>query len=167
MQAAIDWIPQILLLMAAGLTAGLVNTLASSGSAVSLPALMLLGVPPLDANATNRLSVLLGSLMALRKFHVEKVIDWRAARSMLLPTVIGSTVGVAAAEALPNRSMRLVITLALMMALLLLFTKVKTMLARPQSQPVEITRRGLMRSWVSASGLASSCWMVTPTCCWS
>jgi uncharacterized membrane protein YfcA len=40
--------------------------------------------------------------------------------------------------------MELVITLALMMALLLLFTKVKAMLAQPQSQPVEITRAGLL-----------------------
>ena len=54
-----------LILLVAGLGCGLVNTLASSGSAISLPVLLMFGLSPLDANATNRLSVLFGSLMAL------------------------------------------------------------------------------------------------------
>jgi uncharacterized membrane protein YfcA len=143
MQTLIDWAPRALALVAAGFVAGLINTLASSGSAISLPVLMFLGLPPLAANATNRLSVLLGSLTALRKFQAEKILDWRAARRMLLPAVLGSTIGVVAAELLPARDMALVITAALMMALLLLFTKVKAILARPQSQPSEVSFVGL------------------------
>src|ERR1700684_3599299 len=65
-------------LLIAGLGCGLVNTLASSGSAISLPVLLMFGLSPLDANATNRLSVLFGSLMALHTFQAKSVVEWRA-----------------------------------------------------------------------------------------
>jgi hypothetical protein len=45
-----------LILLVAGLGCGLVNTLASSGSAISVPVLLMFGLSPLDANATNRLT---------------------------------------------------------------------------------------------------------------
>ena len=51
----------MLSLLAGGAVAGALNTLASSGSAITLPLLILLGIPPGVANGTNRLSVLLGS----------------------------------------------------------------------------------------------------------
>ena len=66
------------ILLVAGLGCGLINTLASSGSAISLPILLMFGLSPLDANATNRLSVLFGSIMALRTFAAKKQVDWRA-----------------------------------------------------------------------------------------
>ncbi|MEO9190805.1 MAG: sulfite exporter TauE/SafE family protein [Acetobacteraceae bacterium] len=136
----LGWAAEAPVLIAAGFAAGLVNTLASSGSAIALPALMLLGLPPLGANATNRLSILFGSLMAVRTFQTKGLIDWSAGRRMVVPGVAGSAIGVAAAEMLPGRDMGLLITAALMVALLLLFTKVKAVLARPQRLPVELTR---------------------------
>lgn len=53
---------QILLLLFAGGLSGFLNTLASSGSAVSLPALIFLGFEAHVANATNRVAILLGTL---------------------------------------------------------------------------------------------------------
>jgi uncharacterized protein len=73
-------VPYFLLLLMAGVASGFVNTLASSGSAISLSMLITRGLPALDANATNRLPVLFGSLMALRRFHVARKIDWAGAR---------------------------------------------------------------------------------------
>src|SRR5580692_1763739 len=89
-----------LILVAAGLACGLVNTLASSGSAISLPVLLMFGLSPLDANATNRLSVLFGSLMALRTFHSKGEVKWRAGLEMAVPATLGSVGGVLAAERL-------------------------------------------------------------------
>lgn len=139
-----DGSTRMIVLVLAGFAAGLVNTLASSGSAISLPVLMLLGLPAGDANATNRLSCMLGSMMALRTFHAAHMIDWKAGRRMLPPAVLGSVVGVLAAEWLPGRDMGLVITGALMVALLLIFTKIKAVLARPQTQPSHVTFAGLV-----------------------
>ena len=57
------------LAIVAGLACGFLNTVASSGSAVSLPVLMAIGLDPITANATNRVPLLLGSLSATWKFH--------------------------------------------------------------------------------------------------
>lgn len=51
---------EILFLFAAGLLAGAVNALAGGGSFVVFPALLLAGVPPIAANATNTYAALPG-----------------------------------------------------------------------------------------------------------
>jgi hypothetical protein len=133
-----------LLLLVAGLGCGLVNTLASSGSAISLPLLLLFGLSPLDANATNRLTVLFGSLMALRTFQAKKTVDWAAGLRMAIPATLGSVGGVLAAERLPGRSMALVITMAVMAAFLLLVTKMKRVLEHPKPGVAGITAAGMV-----------------------
>jgi uncharacterized membrane protein YfcA len=45
-----ELIPYALVLLIVGIACGFINTLASSGSAISLPMLMMLGLPALAAN---------------------------------------------------------------------------------------------------------------------
>src|SRR6202021_3682152 len=97
-----------LLLLLAGVSCGLVNTLASSGSAISLPVLLMFGLSPLDANATNRLTVLFGSLMALRTFQAKGQVEWRAGLKMCIPATLGSVAGGLAAERIPGGGMAMV-----------------------------------------------------------
>jgi uncharacterized membrane protein YfcA len=132
-----------IVLLVAGLGCGLVNTLASSGSAISLPVLLMFGMSPLDANATNRLTVLFGSLMALYTFQAKKTVEWRAGLKMAIPATLGSVGGVLAAESLPGRSMALVITGAVMLALILLVTRMKRVLEHPASGTAGITPAGI------------------------
>jgi uncharacterized membrane protein YfcA len=136
-------VPYVLVLLSAGIACGFINTLASSGSAVSLPMLMMLGLPALAANATNRLPVLFGSLMALRTFQTEGKVDWSAAWKIVLPATLGSAVGVYLAETLQNRQLGLIITAAVLVALLMLFTKLKEALAKDYHRPPQITLLGL------------------------
>ncbi|MDB5411356.1 MAG: hypothetical protein JWL84_6268 [Rhodospirillales bacterium] len=126
-------------LVVGGLACGLINTLASSGSAVSLPLLVALGISDGVANATNRLPVLVGGLMASWTFARQHEVDWRAALVLAPPALIGSILGVRAAEMLGNREMGLLITGAVMLALLLLFTKVKAALSRVLGKPPKVT----------------------------
>src|SRR6267154_844550 len=87
-------VPYVMVLLIAGIACGFINTLASSGSAISLPMLLTLGLPALAANATNRLPVLFGSLMALRTFQTQGKVDWSAAWRIVLPATVGSAVGI-------------------------------------------------------------------------
>jgi hypothetical protein len=132
------------ILLLAGLACGVVNTLASSGSAISLPVLLMFGLSPLAANATNRLSVLFGALMALRTFAAKKQVDWRAGLKMAIPATIGSIGGVLAAERIPGRSMALVITMAVVAAFLLLVFRMKRVLERPTPGETKITTAGMI-----------------------
>lgn len=115
----------LLLGLAAGLACGFLNTAASSGSAVSLPVLMMIGLDPIAANATNRIPVLIGALSASWSFHVKRALVWDLAAKVSLPVAIGAFAGAGLAEILPSRQMALVITAAVLVALLLLFTKLK------------------------------------------
>jgi uncharacterized membrane protein YfcA len=132
-----------LALLGAGLACGLINTLASSGSAISLPVLMMLGLSPLAANATNRLPVLFGSLMALNTFQRNHEVNWRAGFIVAIPATLGSVAGVLAAEVVPRRDLALIISAAVLAALLLLFTKLRQMVERNPHRLEHITVAGL------------------------
>ncbi len=82
-----------LLLFAAGLVAGTVNTLAGGGSLLTVPALVLLGLPGTVANATNRVGVLASNVVAAWRFRAKGVSEFREALPVLLPSAIGSLVG--------------------------------------------------------------------------
>ena len=111
--------------LGAGLACGLLNTAAGSGSAVSLPLLMLLGVDPLSANATNRIPVLIGSISGVLSFHRRRSLPVGLALKVCLPSAFGSVVGASVAELLPSRKLGLVITGAVLIVLALLFTRIK------------------------------------------
>lgn len=111
--------------LGAGLACGFLNTAASSGSAVSLPILMLVGLDPLSANATNRIPVLLGALSASVNFHAKGILSWPLITKVSLPTALGSAGGALIAERLPAAALGFVIAGALVMAMVLLFSGVK------------------------------------------
>ena len=112
----------------AGFACGFLNTVASSGSAVSLPILMMIGLDPITANATNRLPVLIAGASASWGFHRSGNMPWDLVWKISLPVTIGAVAGPLAAEALPRRELGLIITGAVLVALLLLFTRVKKLL---------------------------------------
>lgn len=88
-------------LVVAGFLAGFINTLAGGGSMLTLPALMLLGIPTDIANGTNRVGVLLQSLTGARQFHQNDQLDPRSIVPVLLPTSTGALIGAMTASYLP------------------------------------------------------------------
>ncbi len=84
---------QALILMVIGLMAGVINTLAGGGSNLSLPALMMYGLPADVANATNRVSVFMQSLTAARGFYQHDKLDTTSIKDSFFPLFIGGLVG--------------------------------------------------------------------------
>ena len=111
--------------LGAGLACGFLNTAASSGSAVSLPILMLIGLDPISANATNRIPVVIGAASATLSFHAKNALPWALAGKVCIPAALGSLFGAALAELLPARQLGLIITSAVLVAFTLLFSKLK------------------------------------------
>lgn len=111
--------------LGAGLVCGFLNTAASSGSAVSLPILLMIGLDPLVANATNRVPVLIGALSGAASFQRKGKLVWPLFFKTAGPLTIGSIAGAAVAEVLPGRDLGLIITAAVLVALILLFTKLR------------------------------------------
>jgi uncharacterized protein len=121
-------IMSLLVAVIAGLCCGFLNTVASSGSAVSLPVLMWIGLHAVDANATNRIPVLIGSLTATINLARGGKIPWDLAWRATVPVTVGAAFGALMAEVVPSHDLRLVITGAIVAALVLILTKLKAVL---------------------------------------
>lgn len=81
---------EVVLLIGCGVVAGVVNTLAGGASVLSVPLLVLVGVPGNVANGTNRVGVLVHNVVAAWRFRAEGVSGIRQALPVLLPVAIGS-----------------------------------------------------------------------------
>lgn len=94
--------PEALLLVVGGVAAGVINTMAGAGSLITVPLLVLTGLPGGVANGTNRVGILLHNLTAAWRFRAEGVSGFRQSAPMILPVCLGSFVGAALIAAVPD-----------------------------------------------------------------
>lgn len=104
----------ILLLSATGFVAGIINTLAGGGSNLTLPALMMLGLPADVANGTNRVAVLLQGVVGVAGFDRHNSLDRPAIVPILIPTIVGGITGALAAAVLPNLYLKPILLLSIL-----------------------------------------------------
>lgn len=122
-------------IVGAGLVGGFFNTVAGGGSLLTLPALMLAGLPADVANGTNRLAIVGQATLGAAAFAREGRLDGPTSLSVLLPTVLGSAAGATAASLVPEEPLRIVLLSMLVgMALLLTFAP-GVVTAHPDEQP--------------------------------
>ena len=133
----------LLLGLAAGFFCGFLNTAASSGSVVTLPFLIFLGLDAATANATNRLPVLIGAASGALDFARRKALPWRLAFRIAVPTTLGSLIGAGIAELVPRRDMGMVVTAAVLVAMLLLFKNIKKAIEQAQAETIRLGPREL------------------------
>jgi uncharacterized membrane protein YfcA len=84
---------KILAVIGVGVVAGFINTLAGSGSLLTLPLLMFLGLPANVANGTNRIAILLQNIVGVTSFKRQKVLDLKQGWIIGLSAVAGSLLG--------------------------------------------------------------------------
>lgn len=115
-----------LLLIGTGLIAGIINTVAGGGSNLTLPALMVMGMPPDVANATNRVGVLLQNVTAMLGFKKHGKLPQEDLGWIVLPTVIGGVLGAVTAAFAPVDILKplLLGTMLALTALMLVFPEV-------------------------------------------
>jgi len=80
-------------LIGAGILCGFINTLAGSGSLISLPLLMFMGLPANVANGTNRIAILFQNIVGVSSFKQQKVFKIKEGIWLAIPAVVGSLVG--------------------------------------------------------------------------
>jgi hypothetical protein len=84
---------EAVLLVGGGLLAGIVNAVAGAGSILTVPLLVLAGVPGNDANGSNRVGILTSNAAAAVSFRRLGVRGLRDALPILVPVVIGAVIG--------------------------------------------------------------------------
>ena len=114
-------LPYIFLLVIVGLIAGAINTLAGGGSNLTLPILMVMGMPPEIANATNRVGVALQSLAGALGFRANDKLPLDDLGPIMVPTLAGGLFGAVAASYAPSWILKpLLLGTMLTMALIIL-----------------------------------------------
>lgn len=109
----------ILAVLATGLAAGFINTVAGGGSSITLPMLMFLGLPPNVANGTNRIAILLQSLVGVGVFRQSQVFRFSEGWRLSVPSALGALAGALVAVEVSDDLMRWIIT-GIMAAMLFL-----------------------------------------------
>lgn len=77
----------------AALTGGFIDAIAGGGGLLTMPALLLTGVPPHLALGTNKISSSLGTAVALGAFARSHLVLWRLALAGLGFSLLGSWIG--------------------------------------------------------------------------
>lgn len=105
------------LLLAAGMAAGFVNTLAGGGSHLTLPLLILLGLDPNTANGTNRIAVLTQNAGAMAAFRRH---GWHPGGQLLqlLPvSILGAFLGARLAVDIPPAVLKGIVVTVILLTL--------------------------------------------------
>lgn len=89
---------QAMMLITIGFIAGGINTFAGGGSNLSLPALMMVGLPADVANATNRVAIFMQSLTATHGYYKHDKLDKASIKNIILPTLLGGLIGAVVAS---------------------------------------------------------------------
>lgn len=100
----------------AGVAAGTINTVVGTGSLVSFPTLLALGVPPVVANASNTTGLVPGGLSGTLGYRRELTGQRRRLRPLLAASLLGGTVGVVLLLVLPAAAFEAIVPALVLLA---------------------------------------------------
>jgi uncharacterized membrane protein YfcA len=117
-----------------GFVAGFINTLAGSGSLITLPLLILLGLPANVANGTNRLGVLLQNVVAVATFRSRGALDVGGTAKLVVPSLVGAVLGAQLAVDLDEQLLRRVIGALMVLMLIVMVIKPERWIAAHENR---------------------------------
>lgn len=130
-----DWLTGLLAVLG-GLVAGMINTLAGNGSAITLSIMTeLLGLPPNIANGTNRVGVMTQCWAASVSFFRNGKVDIKTSKWPIVFAVLGAIVGILVAVSVSNDQFKSVFKYILILMLLLILIKPKRWLIEHSADP--------------------------------
>lgn len=122
----------LLLLMLVAALGGWIDAIAGGGGILSRPSLLLAGLSPVQALATNKLQACFGSGTATLNFLLKGRLDLKAVWPAVLCTFVGAALGTLTVQWLPNTVLaKLIPVLLIAMALFMSFGTRYLMQERP------------------------------------
>lgn len=110
---------QLAIIVAAGFLAGAINAIIGSGSLITFPALLTIGLAPVTANVTNTVGVVFGNVSAVAGYRRELRPQMHRALWLSIPSVLGAAIGAALLLKLPQSVFGFVVPVLVGIALLL------------------------------------------------
>lgn len=134
-----------LILVCAGIGAGLTGSIAGLASLVSYPALLASGLPPLAANVTNTTAMLATAAGTAVGSRPELEGQWRRVRMLMLQAALGGLIGAGLLLATPEEAFEAVVPWLVALGALLLLFRDRIRRWTAARQPVEPPV--IARSW--------------------
>lgn len=107
---------ELAVLVMSGVAAGVVNAIAGGGTFITYGALVLLGLPPIAANATSTVAQLPGYLSATHAYRAELRSVWREHTPLLGAAALGSLAGAAMLLTIDDSGFRRLVPWLLLLA---------------------------------------------------
>lgn len=145
-------IPYALILIGTGFVAGIINTLAGGGTNLTLPALMVMGMPADVANATNRVGVLLQSGVGVLGFRKHGRLPTHDIGPILLPTMAGGLLGATAAAYAPAGLLKPLLLSAMLGMTIIMLVKPDVIAPPPGTEPHRVRDNPTSRFWLLLAG---------------
>ncbi len=111
---------EIALLALLGLVAGILNVIAGGGSLITLPSMILMGIPEGLANGSNRLAILAQNVSAVSGFRKQGFSDFRLSLTLALASVPGAYVGARAGVAIRGELFNQILAGVMLVVILLM-----------------------------------------------
>ena len=96
----------VLLLMLASFAAGFIDSIAGGGGLITVPALLLAGLSPIEALGTNKLGGMFGSGSATMAYAAKGHVDLKAQLPSAALAALGGVAGALLATVIPGEWMR-------------------------------------------------------------
>ena len=110
---------QGLLVLVAGVGAGTINTVVGSGTLITFPTLLAVGLPPVTANVSNTVGLFPGSFVGAYGYRRELAGQRRRAVQAGTATVLGAILGAILLLELPAEAFKAIVPALIVLALLL------------------------------------------------
>ena len=133
-----------LILFGVGLAAGFINVMTGGGSMLTVPTMIMMGLPGPIANGTNRIAILVQNLVAVITFFRKGFFEFKCSLKLLLcalpGTVCGALVGTGLAGTWFNRTLAIIMGAALML-MWVKGKKISPATAESAATPLSLRRR--------------------------
>ncbi len=114
---------EALAIVLAGFGAGALNAVVGSGSLITFPTLLAVGVPPLTANVSNTIGLVPGAAASVYGYRRELSELGGTVRRLIPATVVGAVVGVVLLLAFPESAFEAVVPVLVGVAVLLVLVQ--------------------------------------------
>lgn len=108
-----------MLIIAAAVGAGAINSLVGSGTLITFPTLVALGYPPVTATMSNAIGLVAGGVSGTLGYRRELSGQWRRLRWQIPASITGAAIGAFLLLHLPERVFTQVVPVLLVLALIL------------------------------------------------
>ncbi|HIE02419.1 MAG TPA: sulfite exporter TauE/SafE family protein [Thiotrichaceae bacterium] len=130
-----------LMLFAIGTVAGMLNVMAGGGSALTLPALIFLGLDSTLANGTNRVAILVQNIFAILSFRQQKLHEFESSFKLALWTLPGGIIGAIVAIKIDEQWFERILAIVLIGVVL-------SMIFAPEKRIIPLLEEGKTRKWL-------------------